>query len=79
MGGQLHATLPSKYTNRQTVGIENTEESRRAYRELLFTSPQDIPQSISAVILFHETLYQKTKQGVPFVEILKQRNIIPGA
>ncbi|KAI6660301.1 Fructose 16 bisphosphate aldolase [Oopsacas minuta] len=60
------------------VGIENTEENRRAYRELLFTAPQEVTDSISAVILFHETVYQKTKEGVLFVDILKKRNIIPG-
>ena len=61
------------------VGLENTEENRRAYRELLFTAPQDITGSISAVILFHETVYQKTGEGVPFMEVFKKRNIIPGA
>jgi len=60
------------------LGLENTEENRRKYREILFTSDATISENISGVILFHETLYQKTSDGTPFVEILKQRGIIPG-
>ncbi|XP_012528410.2 fructose-bisphosphate aldolase [Monomorium pharaonis] len=62
----------------QDVNVENTEENRRAYRQLLFTTAKDVGQHISGVILFHETLYQKADDGTPFVELLKQRNIIPG-
>jgi fructose-bisphosphate aldolase class I len=60
------------------LGLENNEENRRKYREILFTSDATISENISGVILFHETLYQKTSDGTPFVEILKQRGIIPG-
>ncbi|XP_023288479.1 fructose-bisphosphate aldolase isoform X1 [Orussus abietinus] len=61
------------------ISVENAEDNRRAYRQLLFTAPKDtIGQYISGVILFHETLYQKAEDGTPFVELLKQRNIIPG-
>lgn len=60
------------------LGLENTEENRRKYREILFTADATVAENISGVILFHETLYQKTANGVPFVEILKQRGIIPG-
>lgn len=61
------------------INVENTEDNRRAYRQLLFTSAKDaISQHISGVILFHETLYQKADDGTPFVELLKQRNILPG-
>jgi len=59
------------------INVENVEENRRAYRELLFTS-EGIENYISGVILFEETLYQKTKDGVPFVELLQQKGIIPG-
>lgn len=59
------------------INVENVEENRRAYRELLFTS-EGIENYISGVILFEETLYQKTKDGVPFVEVLKKKGIIPG-
>nr|BAA21101.1 aldolase [Branchiostoma belcheri] len=60
------------------INVENTEENRRVYRELLFTSGQVMSQYISGVILFHETLYQKASDGTPFVKILKDNNIIPG-
>ncbi|XP_012147475.2 fructose-bisphosphate aldolase isoform X1 [Megachile rotundata] len=61
------------------INVENTEDNRRAYRQLLFTSAKDvIGQHISGVILFHETLYQKADDGTPFVELLKQRGILPG-
>ncbi|KAI5696034.1 hypothetical protein M8J75_007161 [Diaphorina citri] len=62
----------------QDIGCENTEEHRRLYRQLLFTSDKVIGDNISGVILFHETLYQKADDGTPFVELLKQRGIIPG-
>src|SRR4051812_9408827 len=60
-----------------SVKVECTEENRRAYRELLFTTP-DISQFVSGVILFDETLRQKTKDGVNFAEYLKKNGIIPG-
>ncbi|CAG0920697.1 unnamed protein product [Notodromas monacha] len=60
------------------IGVENTEENRRLYRQLLFTADDAVTQNISGVILYHETLYQKTDDGTPFVEVLKKKNIIPG-
>jgi len=60
------------------INLENTEENRRKYRQLLFTSDKEIGKHISGVILFHETLYQKTDDGRPFVELIKQLGIIPG-
>jgi fructose-bisphosphate aldolase class I len=60
-----------------SVNVESTEESRRAYRELLFTTP-GLPEYVSGVILFDETLRQKTKDGVNFAEYLKKNGIIPG-
>lgn len=60
------------------IGAENTDENRRKYRQLLFTTDKSIGENISGVILFHETLYQKAEDGTPFVELLKQRGIIPG-
>ncbi|KAK9745098.1 Fructose-bisphosphate aldolase class-I [Popillia japonica] len=62
----------------QGIGLENTEENRRKYRQLLFTTDKKIGEHISGVILFHETLYQKADNGTPFVELLKERGIIPG-
>jgi fructose-bisphosphate aldolase class I len=61
----------------EAVGIEANEESRRAYREMLFTTP-DIGEYLSGVILFDETFRQKTSDGTPLPEVLKQQGIIPG-
>ncbi|XP_040563351.1 LOW QUALITY PROTEIN: fructose-bisphosphate aldolase [Lepeophtheirus salmonis] len=60
------------------TNVENTEENRRKYRQMLFSVPKERLQGISGVILFHETLYQKDDTGKPFVELLKERNLIPG-
>jgi fructose-bisphosphate aldolase class I len=60
------------------LGLENTEENRRKYRQLLFTGNDDLSSYISGVILFDETLYQKTDDGVRFVDVLKSKGIIPG-
>ena len=60
------------------IGLENTEENRRKYRQLLFTCDKTRIQPISGVILFEETLYQKADDGTPFIELIKERGIIPG-
>jgi fructose-bisphosphate aldolase class I len=57
--------------------IEDTEENRRAYRELILTTP-DLNKYISGAILFDETIRQKTKDGVPFAQHLQKLGIIPG-
>lgn len=62
----------------ENINLPNTEENRRKYRQLLFTTDKTIGNYISGVILFHETLYQKADDGTPFPELLKQRGIIPG-
>ena len=59
------------------VGIENTEENRRAYRELLLATPK-LNEYISGAILFDETLRQSTKAGVPFAKHMADHGIIPG-
>lgn len=59
------------------LGIPRTEASRRAYRELLVTSP-DLGESVSGAILYDESIRQKTNSGTPFVEILVGAGIIPG-
>jgi fructose-bisphosphate aldolase class I len=61
----------------QSVGAECTEESRRSYRGLLFTAP-GVEQFLSGVILFDETLRQKTDDGVPFPEYLAKKGVLPG-
>lgn len=62
----------------QDIGVENTEENRRRYRQLLFTSDASLSENISGVILFHETLYQKADDGTSLVSLLEKRGIIPG-
>ncbi len=59
------------------LGIESTEESRRTYREMLFTTA-GLVEFISGVILFDETLRQRTTAGVPMAEVLSQQGIVPG-
>jgi fructose-bisphosphate aldolase class I len=59
------------------VGIESTEESRRNYREMLFTTP-DVGEFLSGVILFDETIRQESSEGTPLPEILNSQGIIPG-
>src|SRR5882724_9501715 len=60
-----------------TIKLESTEENRRAYREMLFTAP-DASQYVSGVILYDETIRQKTKDGTPFPTYLAQNKMIPG-
>ncbi|MET1023415.1 MAG: class I fructose-bisphosphate aldolase, partial [Pseudoxanthomonas sp.] len=59
------------------VGIENTEENRRRYRELLITTPK-LSSHISGAILYDETIRQSTKDGVPFAKYLASQGILPG-
>ena len=59
------------------IGVESTEETRRAYRELLFTA-DGIEKWISGVILFDETIRQSAANGTPFPQLLEAKGIIPG-
>jgi fructose-bisphosphate aldolase class I len=59
------------------VGVESTEDNRRAYRELLFTAP-GIEDSLSGIILFDETIRQSSSDGTPFPELLAGKGIVPG-
>ena len=59
------------------VGIESTEENRRAYRELLLTAPK-ANDYLSGAILFDETIRQKTRDGVPFAQYMAEHGMIPG-
>jgi len=59
------------------IKLESTEENRRTYREMLFTAP-GVAETISGVILYDETLRQKTKDGVPFSDYLTKLGVIPG-
>jgi len=59
------------------AGIPLSEENRRAYRELLFSAP-DLGKYISGVIMYDETLRQKTRSGVPFPKFLADQGVLPG-
>jgi len=60
-----------------TIGLESTEESRRDYREMLFRA-EAVPETISGVILFDETLRQSARDGTPFTKILADAGAVPG-
>src|SRR5262245_36474381 len=60
-----------------SIRLESTEENRRAYRELLFTTP-GVEEFVSGVILYDETIRQKASDGTPFPKLLEQRGILPG-
>ncbi len=59
------------------IGVENTEGNRQAYRDMLFTTP-GFEQHTSGVILFEETLFQKSLAGPSFAELLSSKGVIPG-
>jgi len=61
----------------ESIGVENTEENRRAYRDMLF-SARGIGNNISGVILYDETLRQKSADGTPFAKLLASQDVIPG-
>jgi len=61
----------------RALGIESTEEKRRVYRQMLFTTA-GIEEFISGVILFDETIRQKADDGTAFPEVLSRQGIIPG-
>jgi fructose-bisphosphate aldolase class I len=68
-------TMGSRFAK---INVENTEENRRKYRQLLFTVPKDKLEGISGVILYDETLRQKADDGRLFVEHIKELGILPG-
>ncbi|MGH7772628.1 MAG: class I fructose-bisphosphate aldolase [Candidatus Binatia bacterium] len=61
----------------ERIKVESTEENRRSYRDMLFTT-RGIEEFISGIILFDETIRQKAKDGRPFPELLGQKGIMPG-
>ncbi|RYD15723.1 MAG: fructose-bisphosphate aldolase class I [Lysobacteraceae bacterium] len=68
------ATIKKRF---DSVNVPNTEENRRAYREMLLTAPR-LGDHISGAILYDETLRQATKVGVPFTKIMMDAGILPG-
>jgi fructose-bisphosphate aldolase, class I len=61
----------------KSIEVESTEEKRREYREMLFTTP-GLGDHVSGVILYDETIRQSTKDGVPFTKVLRDAGVIPG-
>ena len=60
-----------------SIDLESTEENRRAYRDMLFSTP-GLEDYVSGVILYDETLRQSSADGTPFAKLLADRGIIPG-
>jgi fructose-bisphosphate aldolase class I len=71
---ESHSTIAKRFAS---IGVENTEENRRVYREMLFTTP-GVAEFISGVILFDETIRQKADDGTPLGDLLSRRGVIPG-
>ncbi|HWT30279.1 MAG TPA: class I fructose-bisphosphate aldolase [Propylenella sp.] len=61
-----------------TIGTASTEDTRRDYREMLFSAEHAMKNYVSGVILYDETLRQKAKDGTPLVELIKRAGAVPG-
>ncbi|BCM89142.1 fructose-bisphosphate aldolase class 1 [Abditibacteriota bacterium] len=73
----MDESTPTSDKRFKVVGIPQTEEMRRIYREWIATAP-GLGESISGAILYDETIRQKTDDGIPFVEVLHKAGIVPG-
>ncbi len=71
---ESHGTITKRF---DAVGIESTEETRRDYREMLFTT-DGIGEFLSGVILFDETVRQEASDGTPLTKVLEDQGVIPG-
>ena len=71
---ESHGTIEKRF---QAFGVENSEEHRRIYRQMLFATP-DVAEFISGVILYDETIRQKADDATPFPELLIRQGIVPG-
>lgn len=60
-----------------SIGVESTEETRRQYREVMLNA-HGMEKYISGVIMFEETLHQKSNNGIPFPELLSSKGVVPG-
>src|SRR5437870_7609740 len=70
-------TVPTLTRRLDALGIQSTENSRRTYREMLFTTPGGA-EFISGVIMQDETIRQKSSDGTPLVQVLSNQGILPG-
>lgn len=73
----MDESIPTADKRFEKLGIPRTVEARRAYREMILTTPR-LTESISGVILFDETIRQATKDGTPFIKVINDAGIIPG-
>jgi fructose-bisphosphate aldolase class I len=71
---ESHGTIEKRFNS---IEVESTEENRRSYREMLFTTP-GIGDHVSGVILFDETIRQSAADGTPFTRVLENAGVIPG-
>ena len=70
-------SIPTMTKRLEGVSVTSTEETRRAYRALLLSTPQ-LNEYVAGVILFEETLQQKSDDGQILTDLLSARNILPG-
>jgi fructose-bisphosphate aldolase class 1 len=70
-------TVPTLTKRFDTLGIQSTEESRRTYREMLFTA-EGLEKYISGAIMYDETIRQRSSGGTPLAQVLASRGIVPG-
>ena len=70
-------SFPTIEKRLRAINVPSTEDTRRDYREMLFSAP-GLADYISGVILFDETIRQKSRDGRPLVELLKGRGMVPG-
>src|SRR5947199_10609070 len=78
--GILAADEPSGTIKKRfdAIGVENTEDNRRDYRELMFRTSEAMSKNISGVILYDETIWQKAKDGTPLVKLIEKSGALPG-
>ncbi|KAM8910879.1 fructose-bisphosphate aldolase B [Spinachia spinachia] len=62
----------------QNIKVENSEENRRSFRDLLFSTDPSMANCVGGVILFHETLYQKSDSGKLFPQVIRDKGIVVG-
>src|SRR3954470_23477418 len=60
------------------IGVENSEDNRRDYREMMFRTNEAMSKYVSGVILYDETLRQKAKDGTPLIKLIEQAGALPG-
>ncbi len=68
------ATITKRFGS---IDVESTADSRRAYRDALFTTP-GLGDAISGVIMYDETIHQSSSEGIPFPKLLEEQGILPG-